>query len=264
MDTNLIRTLTQTRRHLAQQIGSSCCDRMGEPFSFSFMTDTDGSAKRGRLDASGSHGSLSQTNASSSTHTHTEGGIHIQTALLKITDALENLELRTRHLETATYITLSAPPDNPFLTGGLIATKEHKELVIKQRTEGKSPKERKELGGPALYVGMKWMIICGQTEARTHFTEKGLLQLTSIFARAQSPHDMDVVFSHSQTWMQRDAKGGFIRFKMTPSYHELEVQLTNWLLTMPNVRMEGQPAPRGPRMIALSETIDKSNINRYG
>jgi hypothetical protein len=237
---------------------------MGEPLAFSFMTDTDVSNKRGRLDADGSHGTQSQTNGSSSTNTHTEGGIHIQTALLKITDALENLELRTRHLETAAFITLSAPPDNPFLTGGLRATKDHKDSVDKQRKEGKTPKERKELGGPALYVGMNWMIICGQTEARTHFTEKGLLQLTSIFARAQSPHDMDVVFSHSQTWMQRDAKGGFIRFKMTPSYHELEVQLTNWLLTMPNVRMEGQPAPRGPRMIALNETIDKSNINRYG
>jgi hypothetical protein len=237
---------------------------MEVPFAFSFMTDTDGSAKRGRLDAGGSHGTLSQTTGSSSSHTHTEGGIHIQTALLKITDALENLELRTRHLETATYITLSAPPDNPFLTGGLQATKKHKDLADKQRKEGKSPKERKELGGPALYVGMEWMIICGQTEVRTHFTEKGLQQLTAIFAKAQSPHDMDVVFSHSQTWMQRDAKGGFIRFKMTPAYHELEVQLINLLLTMPNVRMEGQPAPRGPRMVALNETIDKSNINRYG
>jgi hypothetical protein len=28
--------------------------------------------------------------------------------------------------------------------------------------------------------------------------------------------------------------------------------------------MEGQPAPRGPRMIGLNEVIDKSNINRHG
>jgi hypothetical protein len=227
---------------------------MTAPFTFAFMTDTDGTAKRGRLDENGSHGTMSQSTGSGSSNTHTEGGIHIQTAILKITDALENLELRTRHLETAAYITLSAPPDNPFLTGGIQATKKHKDLSDKQRKEGKSPKERKELGGPALYVGMEWMGICGQTEARTHFTEKGLQQLANIFAKAQSPHDMDVVFSHSQTWMQR----------MTPAYHELEVQLINWMLTMPNVRMEGQPAPRGPRMVALNETIDKSNINRYG
>ena len=91
-----------------------------------------------------------------------------------------------------------------------------------------------------------------------------ITQLQTIFTKATSAHDMDVIFSHSQTWMQKDNKAGFICFKMTPGYHELEVQITAWMLTMPNVRMEGQPAPRGPRMISLSETIDKANINRYG
>jgi hypothetical protein len=108
------------------------------------------------------------------------------------------------------------------------------------------------------------MTLRGRPEARPHFTDKGLLQLTDVFAKAHSPHDMDVVFSHSQTWMQRDNKAGFIRFRMTPWYHDLEVQLLTWILTMPNVKMEGQPAPRGPRMISLNEAIDKSNINRYG
>ena len=127
-----------------------------------------------------------------------------------------------------------------------------------------TPKERKENGGAALYVGLNWMIVCGKQDARTHFTDKGLQQLQDVFAKATSPHDMDMIFSHSQTWMQRDKKAGIIRFKMTPWYHDLEVQLLTWMLTMPNVRMEGQPAPRGPRMISLSEVIDKSNINRYG
>jgi hypothetical protein len=233
-------------------------------FEFSFAKDGALFEKKRRLDEEGSQTQGASTATSSGSNTHTEGGIHIQTALLKITDALENLELRTRHLETATYITMSAPPDNPFLVEGLRATKEHKDVVDKQRKEGKTPKERKEIGGPALYVGLKWMMICGKPEARALFTDKGLTLLTTIFEKASSAHDMDVIFSHSQTWMQRDNKGGFIRFKMTPAYYELEVQLTAWMLTMPNVRMEGQPAPRGPRMISLNETMDKANTNRYG
>jgi hypothetical protein len=233
-------------------------------FEFSFAKGGELFEKKRRLDEEGSQTQGASTATSSGSNTHTEGGIHIQTALLRITDALENLELRTRHLETATYITMSAPADNPFLTEGLRATKEHKDVVDKQRKEGKTPKERKEIGGAALYVGLKWMMLCGKPEARMQFTDKGLTQLTTIFAKATSAHDMDVIFSHSQTWMQRDNKAGFIRFKMTPGYHELEVQLTAWMLTMPNVRMEGQPAPRGPRMISLNETVDKANINRYG
>jgi hypothetical protein len=237
---------------------------MAEAMEFSFLKGGDAMDKKRRLDEGGTQTQGTNGAGSSGSTTHTEGGIHIQTALLRITDAIENLELRTRHLETAAYVTLSAPADNIFLNGGLRATKEHKELVDIQRKEGKTPKERKELGGAALYVGLNWMTLCGRPEARTHFTDKGLSQLTDIFAKAHSPHDMDVVFSHSQTWMQRDNKAGFIRFRMTPWYHDLEVQLLTWMLTMPNVKMEGQPAPRGPRMISLNEAIDKSNINRYG
>ena len=108
--------------------------------------------KKRRLDEEGSQTQGASTATSSGSNTHTEGGIHLQTALLRITDAIENLELRTRHLETATYITMSAPADNPFLTEGLRATREHKDIVDKQRKEGKTPKERKEIGGAALYV----------------------------------------------------------------------------------------------------------------
>ena len=237
------------------------------PVGFEFSFAKDGSLlsafeKKRRLDEEGSQtqGASTTTSSGSNSNTHTEGGIHIQTALLRITDALENLELRTRHLETATYITMSAPPDNPFLVEGLRATKEHKDAVDKLRKEGKTPKERKEIGGPALYVGLKWMMICGKPEVRALFTDKGLTLLTNIFETAKSAHDMDVIFSHSQTWMQRDNKGGFIRFKMTPAYFELEIQLTAWMLTMPNVRMEGQPAPRGPRMISLNETMEKQTL----
>ncbi len=137
---------------------------------FAFTNSNGGETeKKRRLDEDGTQFPVDGA-SSSGTTTHTEGGIHVQTALLKITDALENLELRVRHIETATYVTLSAPPDNVFLTGGLKATKDHKEIVDKQRREGKTPKERKEIGGPALYVGLKWMTICCKPEARPQFT----------------------------------------------------------------------------------------------
>ncbi len=113
---------------------------MAALMEFSFASSTGGDAdKQRRLDEGGAQIPVGGASSSGSI-THTEGGIHVQTALLKITDAIENLELRVRHIETATYVTLSAPPDNVFLTGGLKATKDHKEIVDKQRKEGKTPK----------------------------------------------------------------------------------------------------------------------------
>jgi hypothetical protein len=231
---------------------------------FALLKRGDATDKKRRLDEGGSQTQGSNGAGSSGSTTHTEGGIRIRTALPKNTDAIEHLELRTRHLETAAYITLPAPADNIFLTGGLRATKEHKDIVDKQRKDGKTPKERKAFGGAALHEGLNWMTLCGKPEARAHYTDKGLTQLQAIFTNANSPHDMEVVFSHSQTWMQRDSKAGFIRFKMTPWYHDLEVQLIAWMPAMPNVRMEGQSAPREPRMISQSEVIDKANVSRYG
>ncbi len=112
---------------------------MAALMEFSFVNGTgDAADKKRRLDEGGAQTQGTQgTNGagSSGSTTHTEGGIHIQHTLLRITDAIEYLELSTRHLETAAYVTLSAPADNIFLTGGLRATKEHKELVDKERRE---------------------------------------------------------------------------------------------------------------------------------
>ena len=105
---------------------------------FSFLKGGDAMDKKRRQDEGGTQTQGTNGAGSSGSTTHTEGGIHIQTALLRITDAIENLELMTRHLGTAAYVTLSAPPDNKCINGGLRATKEHKELVDKQRKEGKT------------------------------------------------------------------------------------------------------------------------------
>ena len=113
---------------------------------FACLKGGDAIDKKRRLDDGGSQTQGSTGTRSSGSTTHTEGGIHIQTALLRITDAIENLKLRTRHLETAAYVALSTPGDNVFLTGGLRATREHKDLVDKQRKEGTTPKERKKIG----------------------------------------------------------------------------------------------------------------------
>ena len=105
---------------------------------FSFLKGGDDMDKKRRLDEGGTQTQGTNGAGSSGSTTHTEGGIHIQTALLRITDAIENLELMTRHLGTAAYVTLSTPADKIFINGGLRATKEHKELVDKQRKEGKT------------------------------------------------------------------------------------------------------------------------------
>ena len=90
---------------------------MAEPIVFDFMKDGDlQDKKRSRLEDGGTQSQTSAGASGSGTGaaTHTEDGIHIQTALTRITGALENLELRTRHLETAAYVTLSVPPDHVF------------------------------------------------------------------------------------------------------------------------------------------------------
>ncbi len=183
-----------------------------EPMVFGFLKGADSQdKKRSRLEDGGTlpQHSARTTGSGPGSTTHTEDGVHIRTALTKITDALENLELRTRHLETATYITLSVPPDHLFLATGLKATKDHKDLVDKQRKDGRKPKERKECGGASLYVGLQWMTLCGLPEARSHFADTGLAQLVGIFTKGESAHDMNSIFSHSQSWMQRDGKSGF-------------------------------------------------------
>ena len=89
--------------------------KMTEAMEFGFMKGgNDAMNKKRRLGEEGSQTQGSTGAASSGSTTHTEAGIHIQTALLRIKDAIENLELRTRHLETAAYVTLSAPADNVF------------------------------------------------------------------------------------------------------------------------------------------------------
>jgi hypothetical protein len=145
---------------------------MTEAMEFAFLKGGDAIDKKRRLDEGGSQTQGSSWAGSSGSTTHTEGGIQTQTALLRITDAIENLELRTRHLETAAYVTLSAPADNVFLTGGLRATKEHKDLVDKQRRRETLLKNERKLEEPRfMWDSIEWRSAANRRHAHTSPTK---------------------------------------------------------------------------------------------
>ncbi len=76
------------------------------------------------------------------------------------------------------------------------------------------------------------------------FANKAKEQLTENFASAQDVHYMDQVFTHSQSWMGKDKKFGFIRFKMHPWYKELEEAFVQSLKRGGKAIIKGQSAPR--------------------
>ena len=75
---------------MAQTAGDEL-QKMTKAMEFGFMKGgIDAIDKKRRLDEGGSQTQGSTGAGPSGSTTHTEGGIHIQTALLRITDAIEN------------------------------------------------------------------------------------------------------------------------------------------------------------------------------
>ena len=114
--------------------------------------------------------------------------------------------------------------------------------------------QKKEIGGPGVFVAFKWLADMGaQGEA---FTGKAKEQLTEIFNSAKDVHYMDQVFTHSQTWVGKDKQCAFLKFKMQPWYKELEEAFIQFVRNGGQTILKGQSAPRGPRMIELEEVME--------
>ncbi len=82
-----------------------------------------------------------------------------------------------------------------------------------------------------------------------------LALLKDAFDNANTVHYMSEVFSHLQTWATRDGELAYVRFQMQPWYRDLEVHLAELMMPMERSQLEGQPAPRGPRMNKLLDAM---------
>ena len=67
---------------------------------------------------------------------------------------------------------------------------------------------------------------------------------------------MDQVFTHSQTWVGKDKKLAFIRFKMHPWFKELEEAFVQFLKRGGQAIIKGQSAPRGYKVVELGEIVE--------
>ncbi len=96
---------------------------------------------------------------------------------------------------------------------------------------------------------------------KTHGNKKkeaAKAQITDMFDKAKDHHYMDKVFSHSQAWITNAKNKAFARFKFQPWYGQCEPFMV-FLLTGPdskNSKIEGQAAPRGPRLLELEELME--------
>ena len=65
----------------------------------------------------------------------TQEGVDVSEALKAITTALCHMDMRTRSLEAATYITIETVPENEFVVEALKGTKEFNEMIAKANRE---------------------------------------------------------------------------------------------------------------------------------
>ena len=133
-------------------------------------------------------------------------------------------------------------------------------IITKANKEKWTKPQKKEIGGPALFVSFKWLAEIGSNHMdKANEAARG--QLKEIFDKAKEHHFMDKIFSHSQAWVTHDKKKAYIRFKLQPWYRDVEL-LFAFILTNPGTagnavgKIEGQPAPRGPRLMELENTME--------
>ena len=73
---------------------------------------------------------------------------------------------------------------------------------------------------------------------------------------------MDGLFSHAQTWITKDNKTAYLRYKMTPMFAELENWLTMQITSIVNHTFSGSMAPIGQKLWQLNEVSNRnSNTN---
>ncbi len=104
---------------------------------------------------------------------YTQEGVDVAEALKAITVTLGHMDMRTRSLEAAAYITIESVPDNEFVMEALKGTKEFNEMIAKANRERWTKLQKKEIGGPSLYVGYKWLaLIAGKHMAKINEAAK--------------------------------------------------------------------------------------------
>jgi hypothetical protein len=240
--------------HKYSFFGSSWMSRLtaamtGSSLKFNF--NPNGGGKRNAEDTGGPEVKGPRTTAQALL---TPEGVDVSIALEKITLLCSNLDMRQRNVEAAVYITVETLHNHPLIIAGLKGGQEHHTEVTKATKERWAKTQKKEIGGPALYVAYNWLEAMG--EAADNFTGKAKEELADVFKKANNVHFMDQVFSHSQTWITKDKKNAYLRFKMQPWYSNLEIQFIEFLKAGGPATIKGQAAPRGVRVIEVEELME--------
>jgi hypothetical protein len=192
--------------------------------------------------------------------TMTSSGVDLLQAVTKLHEAVENIDMRLRHTKATAYITVETTPNNPFVVAGKLGAQEHFEICTAAKQAGTPAHERKAIGGAPLYVAFKWLEILGGNYASKDgiacTTEPVTTQLGTIFNEAKNAHYMGKVFSHSQCWVTKDNKKAYIKFRFQSWLRETEYFFLCTLLSLPDRKLEGQPAPSGPKMFELRNTME--------
>ena len=110
-------------------------------------------------------------------------------------------------------------------------SKLHHDKVTKAKKEGQTTLQKKAIGSAANYVAFNWLLILNSAaegkdkDKLEDLDRKALEKLTFANKQLNNIEMMDQLFSHAQTWITKDDKKAYLRYKMTPLFAELE----NWM-----------------------------------
>ena len=189
------------------------------------------------------------------TSTVTPDGIDIWDVLEKQNEVINQIDMRLRYVENSSYLTFKMPPDHNWIVEGCAGSKHHNELVTDSRAKGLSKEDKKKIGGPSLYVAFGWLRIIINMAQTAPPTGPGTEQLQNAISRCKTIHDMGYIFSHSQCWITKDRKVGYMKFKLQPWMRDVETWLAFTLLLDPMITLEDQPTAAGPKLWVMNQAM---------
>ncbi len=231
------------------------------PLALKFDPFGDGSQTANTREGSAPKRGIGAVTSDTLNTTVAPNGVDLMEVLRAHNDVLLNLEMRMRSVENSVYITLKTTSLSEFVIKGIAATKKHYEIVTKAKKENQPAHIKKQIGGPAIYVGFSWvklifeMINTIEQDKPNTVGEIVRLQCKRIVDTATNVHAMSSVFSHSQTWITKDGKSAFMKYKFHPWFRDIEDWITRQLISAPDYELIAQPAPMGPRMRAANEAL---------
>jgi hypothetical protein len=214
-----------------------------------------GQNKRSKTEESTSGASAS---GNTLTTTTTAEGIDLLEVITRQAECITLIDRRLAQIENTAYITIKTNPESKWVKAAKEGTKAHEELVTQSRKKSASKEEKAAIGPAFYYVAYNWIKIINELAQEKKITnDVALEQLKKICETSTSIHDMKRIFSHAAAWITRDKKIAYVRYKMLPWVAQLEVSLTDYILSLPDHTLDGSPAPINHKVYAMNESLGK-------